>query len=156
MEDVKSAMLPVLESLAKAFMSEGEPLHRFMVRGAVAKGHLVHGCDALDCSTILKNNPDCPSRVLLGPVVAQVFHAERNAAPFGVWIDLSAREAKTSSPFWRWWLEKESGFEDGHRAALVTALESHFDWCLCHPAQSQYSKERLDHHRLLAREYFER
>jgi hypothetical protein len=155
-EELYGALKPMLVAFAKVFVDEQEPLHRFMVRGGLARGHVVHGRDAHECSTLLGKNPGVTDRILLGPAVCQAYSAEHSAAPFGVFVDQSARTVTDPCPFWRWWLPELEGFTATQRDALLKAIEVHLDWCATHPAQANYDDKRLEHHRVLAREYFEK
>lgn len=157
------ALDPILQTLrdvmietAGVFLAEQDGLKRYMIRGAIAFGDVVHGSSAINGLHAQQAQPVMVERVLLGLPTASAYKGESNAAPFGIFLDQTARNsAQTQFPFFKWWLPYRSAFRSHRKSALLNQIEAHLDWCLLHPIQSQYRPDRAELHRTLAREYFE-
>lgn len=154
---------PILQTLrevmietAGVFLAERNGMKRYMIRGAIAFGDVVHGSSAVLGLHAQQANPVMVERLLLGLPTALAYRGEANAAPFGIFIDQTARNAPSSQyPFFRWWLPRTASFNAARKKSLGEKIDKHLDWCLAHPIQTAYPKDRAEQHRLLAREYFE-
>lgn len=146
----------VLNETAILFMTEADGLQRYMIRGALAFGDVVHGHSAK--KGLHRNQPtkEMVGRVLLGNPTAVAHRGEGMASPFGLYVDQSARRMnRLMSPLYRWWLAPHFKTCVANKTFLVRKIEDHIDWCLAHPIQTSYKRDRADEHRVLAREYFE-
>lgn len=81
----------VFGRLASEFVETTEMRHRFLVRGALACGPVVHGFQLPEsASATLAAHPEYQSSVLLGLPMIQAYLAERLAPPFSVYVHESA------------------------------------------------------------------
>jgi len=152
----------VYRSLAMEFVSEDNPLYRFMVRGGVSFGPVIKQPDFADCSEVLAENEDYCKRIFLGITLSQSYDKEREAPPFGIVMDdsVSAFGMLGSRPFagvyWRWWnWDTKDGFDDiGLVKRLSESLTEYYAWCELHSYAIGYKPDRIADHRRLIAEYF--
>jgi hypothetical protein len=101
-----SFLRTVFKSVAEEFNATVEPHHRFMIRGGLAFGPVIHGRDVGQCATELQNNLPYSNSILLGMPMVQAHLSERDAPPFGVFVHESARvfaPDETEPLHWIWW-----------------------------------------------------
>lgn len=147
----------ILSKVGQEFLSTAEPLHRFIVRGALAFGPIVHGSnvpDAVDQGLV--GNDQYKSAIFLGMPVVQAYRGEHNAPPFGIFIHESARAfaPNGTEPFhhvWWKWVTPDVG---NVWNKLLERLNSHYEWCAERPNRLLYEASRIEVHRKLANEYF--
>jgi hypothetical protein len=148
-------MSHVLRTMAAEFLMV-ENKERSIVRGAVSYGPVILGRESKEGAEILKESDYC-HQILLGMPLLQAYVAERLAPPFGIYIRESARAfAPTDAEpfrtiFWRWWLIDKVALQVALQ--LPKKIEEYFDWCRNHAAEIEYSVDRIDAHRELARAY---
>jgi hypothetical protein len=147
----------VFSAIADEFVSTSDIHHRFLIKGAVAFGPVVHGRDIPQpVSNTLHNNADYRNAVLLGMSMVQAHLGERAAPPFGVFIHESARAfAPAGDQSFRhvWW----EWFRQHHQALaheLRQELKVYFDWCTVRSGAILYEPDRIDAHRKMAEQYF--
>lgn len=144
--------------LALTFLGEPQPFHRFLVRGAIAFGPLFHGSSLPDdISHVLKRHQYIRDSILMGIPMAQAYQGEREAPPFGIAAEASARafSPERDRPFrflWLDWFRHCSPSVDP--SAMLAKLEEYFEWHSNHTNLTAYDIKRIEHHRQLAREYF--
>jgi len=150
----------VLRRLAETFLQERTPWFRFLVRGCIAYGPLVDGRDiGADASRALASNTEYRDSILIGIPLAQAYRGEREAPPFGIFIDESARAfaAEREQPFsfiwWDWYSQVQPALD---AQAMHRALMDHFDWCKQYEVTIGYERDRIECHQRLADEYFDR
>jgi hypothetical protein len=147
----------VFSAIADTFVSTLEVFHRFIIRGAVAYGPVVHGDDVPQAaSAILHADPDYRDALLLGMPMVQSHLAESAAPPFGIFIHESARAFAPpgDQPFRQVWWE---WFRQQHQALateLRQELSAYFDWHAARSGSVLYDRERISAHRVLAEQYF--
>jgi hypothetical protein len=152
----------VYRRLAMEFVSEDNPLYRFMIRGGVSFGPVIKQPDFADCSEVLGENEDYCKRIFLGITLSQSYDKEREAPPFGIVMDdsVSAFGMLGSRPFagvyWRWWSwDSKDGFDDRSLVKrLSESLIEYYDWCELHSYAIGYKPDRIASHRRLISEYF--
>lgn len=156
----KEAMLDflrnVMSSVGQTFLETTEPLHRFIVRGALAFGPVVHGSqvpDAVDPGLV--GHDQYKSAILLGMPIVQANKAEGIAPPFGIYIHESARAFAPNGqqPFhhvWWKWVTPDVGHVWNN---LLQQLNAHYEWCLGRPNRLLYEASRISAHKQLANEY---
>lgn len=150
----------VFSGLAVEFISESEPLHRFMVRAGLAYGRIMKGRDAMQGSPVLASNERYCQRMLIGMPLTQAYSCEKSAAPFGLCLHESVRAfAPSGTPVlsgvhWKWWKYYNQPTDPELADLLGKALQDHLSWCADHVTTVQYGKEDIGRHRELAREYF--
>jgi hypothetical protein len=147
----------VLTDLAEGFIGEDVALHRFIVKGAIAFGPVIHGRDVpAECNRRLGENDNYRRQLLLGAPMVQAHESERLAPPFGVFVHESARtfsppDTEVFRNTWWPWLAGAAPL----RAQLWTRLNDHFQWCEDHSRQLLYEGERIKVHRAMAAEFFQ-
>jgi hypothetical protein len=147
-----------LRHLSETFLKEKTIHFRFLVRGAIAFGPVVHGrmIDS-NASWVLDRQCEVRDALLLGMPLAQAYSAESSAPPFGVAVDESARAfcPPGDRPFRFVWWDWFSSVEPPLVVAdMVGALKQYFQYQREHHHTTGYALERIDHHEQLAVEYF--
>lgn len=154
----------VFQQCAQTFIDtpQNEPLHRFMIRGALSYGPIIHGADVP--STAFRQaaapdpfgtRPDYKNSIMLGLPMVQAHECEQLAPPFGLYVHESARsfappgQQPLHHVWWRW-----TGINDAVWNNLPAAVDAHLEWCAQRPRALQYAADRIETHRQMAREYF--
>ena len=150
-----SALL--FSTLARLFIQTQDNGHRFLVRGAIAYGPIIHGSSVpgTACSAINTNKAYFDS-ILLGTPVVQSFAAENEAPPFGLFVHESARAFSPAGekPFVQRWLPWYRHSDAGNLvAALGDAMTNYFSWCQDRTGWIEYQPERLKQHRDMAEQF---
>ncbi len=157
------AMLNFLRSvfvaIAETFVNETENLHRFVVRGALAFGPVVHGTDVPPAAAAAFGSPagsDYKRAILLGMPMVQAHLAEKSAPPFGLFVHESARtfapdgDVPLHHVWWKW--INPSNYAVWN--LLPAALEVYFKWCHARSSSILYDANRIAVHEELAKQYF--
>lgn len=154
--DIKQFMRDVLETLARLFIDAAQDKHRFVVRGGLAYGPLIRGSALVAaCAPTLAQQPAYAGTLLLGMPVIQAHLGEREAPPFGIFVNESARAFAPASTFpfnEIWW----SWFDPTHHQLAVTlrtALLTYLDWCTSHAGPIAYEPARIVAHRAMVQQY---
>jgi hypothetical protein len=154
-------MSHIFGALANEFVSTEEMERRFLVRGALACGPVVHGSQIPDgASNTLRDYPGYKSSILLGLPVIQAFLGERSAPPFSIFVHESARAfAPEDRPpiqltWWRWFKTPNDGTWPGLATKLKQELCGYFEWCEKRSEEIGYKRERIKAHRELVDQYF--
>ena len=147
----------VFQQVAEEFNGETEQDHRFIIKGAVAFGPVVHGQEIpRGASRTMDDNVPYRDAVLLGLPMVQANTTEKWAPPFGIYVHESAR---TFSPrdvkplpyiWWKWKDSKTAPTWEKFRAEL----ECYYQWCTSGGGGSGYDPTRIQAHRNLALQYF--
>jgi hypothetical protein len=148
----------VFSHLADLFVSTPDIHHRFLVKGALAFGPVIHGSSLpAAASNTLDQNVPYRGAILLGIPMIQAHLGERNAPAFGLFVHESARAfaPPNQTPFKMvWW----TWFRPNHWQALARELrqelDQYFAWCLARAQTIGYEAERIEVHRRLAQQYF--
>jgi hypothetical protein len=150
----------VFSSIAVEFLSEVEPLHRFMVRAGLAYGPVIKGRNATQGSTVLAHHQTYCDRILIGMPLTQAYRSEKAASPFGIYLHESVRAfAPIGAPVlsgihWKWWKFYNQQSDPQLAADLEQALKAHLEWCTAHSTTVQYPKDDIARHLELVKEYF--
>jgi hypothetical protein len=147
----------VFKSVAEEFNTTVESHHRFMIRGGLAFGPVIHGHDVGQCAAELAAHLSYADSVLLGMPMVQAHLSERDAPPFGVFVHESARvfaPGGTDPLHWIWWKWKN---EDSSATwvSLKDHLTAHLDWCKARPQAILYSLDRIEAHQKMVEQYFQ-
>lgn len=158
-QSLLTTLTNALFCLGVTFLCETEPLHRFIVRGAVAYGPVIHGSANHGDNDVLRNAQDYRRAIILGLPLTNAHEAEQKASPFGIFIHESARLLSQSAIMrcvhWRWWRHVSAGTEHKDVARLLRdEVDKHLDWCLQHNTDILYEPDRIKSHQELARQYF--
>lgn len=158
-DQVLKLLKHTFRSLAINFILETDAEHHFMVRSCLSHGPLIEGLDIASANRILQSQSSHSKHMVLGPGVAGAYAGERNASPFGIWIDtpvrlypdIKDRIVSTHFPWWRYDTQPDDYLV---ARSLANALEDYFAWCEGHLSWILYPKEALERHRALAKDYF--
>lgn len=122
---MKRTLNTIFGKITDLFCNEETFEHKFIIRGSLAFGEVVDGCDISNdiCKEI---NEDTPYRntLLLGLPVAQAYENEHNAPPFGIYIHESARQFKNLQGRYYQWNNTENKI-----SLLGKKLEEYFQEC---------------------------
>lgn len=154
----------LLEECGQLFINTpvGQPLHRFIVRGALAYGPIIHGASvpntAVQAPGVAQNvfatNPSYKAAIMLGLPMVQAHECERQAPPFGIYVHESARsfappgQTPLHHVWWKW-----GGPGNPTWAALPAALTTHYAWCRQNARAIQYEADRIAVHEEMASQY---
>lgn len=147
----------VFESLANEFIAEKNPLHRFLLRGGLAYGPVIHGAGVgKEASDTLAENAAYRDAILLGMPMVQAHLSESSAPPFGVAVHESARAfappdtEPLHTAWWRWANNPKSK----PWSELEKPLLAHLDWFAQRSGPLAYAAERIATHRQMVQQYF--
>ena len=155
----RSATSLVMRILAATFLARDKQDRRFLVRGGIAYGRVLHGADIAKIHDDLESDPAYASCLALGIAIGQAFEAEKKAPPFGYYVDFTARstasenESPYISAFSRWWNVKTQSIE---AQKFGSQIENYFEYLESRRHELEYSEDRMKQHRNLAKEYFNR
>ena len=141
----------------------GEPLHRFIVRGALAYGPVIHGASVPNIAVqapgmapnVFATNQPYKAAIMLGLPMVQAHEWTRQAPPFGIYVHESARSfAPPGQPplhhvWWKWGAQGNPTW-----GALPAALTAHYVWCRQNARAIQYEADRIAAHEEMASQYF--
>lgn len=127
----------------------------FLVRGAIARGDLVHGrsitpqvCPHLSPNTTYKR------MLLFGLPMIQAYESEHSAPPMGVYIHESARSLDGfQGRFFSWWWSKAKK-HPRIAAAIGDRLTSYFNWCQDHSYSLKMEEGKTKQYLGQIRDYF--
>ena len=147
----------VFSEVAATFEAETEPRFRFLIRGALAYGRVVHG-ESLPAATshTLAGVPAYRDQILLGMPMVQAHLAEEGAPPFGIQVHESARTFAPAGaePLHDTWWTWDNAATHAVWVALLPALNEYFAWCEERFVRINYESDRIAAHRAMARQYF--
>ncbi|MGO9326418.1 MAG: hypothetical protein ACLP07_17825 [Terracidiphilus sp.] len=161
--------------LAREFINRPGTENMHMMRAGLAFGPTLHGADTHDEAFYGAHGgyettremfeqsslDDVRRHVLLSPAMKLAFDAERNAPPFGIFVDDSAKTypgltegtgGGFRSSLYQWWAGDEAAREIA--AKLYEQIEFYLDKSEVHSVGLQYPRERIQDHKKLATEYF--
>lgn len=155
--DMLGFLRTVYRQVADEFISATKPHHRFMIRGGLAFGPVIHGDTVGGCSPELKEKSNYANQILLGLPMVQAHLSERDAPPFGVFVHESARSFApegSDSLHWIWWCW-ENPESKNTWVQLGAKLKEHFNWCKERAQAIGYSEERIEVHKKMVAQYFQ-
>lgn len=144
-EDIEKIIVRVFSGIAELQIKEGNPRHRFIVRGSIAFGEVIHGHHVpYSASKVFETDLSYKNNILLGPAMISAYSGESQAAPFGVYIDDSA-VGRGFSADWKWYKSKAIKVKEGIQHELCEVVIDYFDSTLGDP--------KPEEHKRLAKEY---
>ncbi len=149
-EEMEKFIRKLFNSLSDTLIEEKNDYHRFLVKGSLAYGPIIHGKDIpASCSDCLKENNDYVESILLGIPMIQAAKGEREAPPFGIYCDESARisNPKFAHRWYKW-------FAKTRVPKVSRAVQSYFDYSKEHYFELDYPKEKIAEHEEKAKQYF--
>lgn len=144
--------------LARSFDERGRA-DRFLVRGGIAYGRVLHGESLAKLHDDLQIEQRYSRCIAIGAAIQQAHEAEGKAPPFGFYVDMTARSVASAfdspyiSTFDRWWRTRIRS-ERELATRFGTLLDQHFAYLATRRRESEYALDRLEEHRALAHEYF--
>lgn len=158
--ELGNVVADIYNRTAAIFLQEPCLARCFVIRGALAKGKILHGdtlqkrrptlkfnCAALSGSAVMQ-------QLMVGMPMIQAYVSERNAPPFGVYIHESAREyGKLQGCYYEWWRHVISGgmVDLVH---LKQKLDDYFAFCATKKYQLEMEETKIRRYRELVQEYF--
>lgn len=140
----------VFNSLGDTLINTEVDYHKFLVKGAVAYGPIIHGKDIpASCSRCLKKHEDYTKSILLGMPMIFASMGEKYAPPFGIYCDESVR--MISHEFAHRWYNWFTADKVSH---IACAVQSYFDYAREHYYELDYPKEKIEEHEEKAKQYF--
>jgi len=155
----------VFEQCADTFISTPttSSFHRFIVRGALAFGPVIHGHTVPNSAaqppgapaSIFTANANYKDSVLIGLPMVQAHLCEKLAPPFGLYVHESARSfaPQGQSPvhftWWRW-----GSHNNPYWSSLLRELRNHYQWCKQRAQAIEYEEDRIEAHEKMVNQYF--
>jgi hypothetical protein len=155
--DMLNFLRQVFEETADEFVQESEPLHRFVIRGALAFGPVIHGNQVTaTASNIFKNKSGYKDSILLGLPMVQAHESENQAPPFGLFVHESARSFAPPNvqPMHHVWWKWVNAPNTNLWQQMQNALVAHYQWCRANSESLLYPPDRIEIHKELASQYF--
>lgn len=148
-------------SMAHQFTNANIFYHLYMIKGAIAYGPIYHGRNiANDASYIFENSTNAVNykqSILLGMPMVLACQGEKDAPPFGLFVDESARNSPCPIPFkWYRWDSNyaiSSSFA-GIKNAFIEKVDKYYDCCTKCSASINYPLEKIQEHKALFNMYF--
>lgn len=142
--------------LSKIFVNEKKVEHRFVIRGAIAYGPIIHGNSVSKqcCRDLYEEKDGYKEKLLLGMPISQCYTSERDAPPFGIYVHESARAfGKLPYRFHSWWNIYEEE-EKKHMTKFTKAIVEYFEWCKKHKYSLEMKDEKIEQYKAMCAEYF--
>lgn len=145
----------ILHTLADEFINTQENRHKFVIKGALAYGPVVHGREIpQQASRSIASNPEYAKTLLLGMPMVQANGSEPLAPAFGIYVHESARSFSPTNeqPFRARWWHWESPTNPKLRD-LKKSLTDYYIWCSKRAGSLEYKPERINAHKLMMEHY---
>lgn len=149
-KEMASFIKKLFNSLGDTLIEEENDFHRFLIKGALAYGPVLHGNTIPDtCSKCFEENQSYVNSILLGIPMIQACKGEKEAPPFGIYCDESVRTASQEFAHrWYKWFSKTKA------PKVSRAVQSYFDYSKEHYFELDYSMEKIKEHEEKAKQYF--
>ena len=157
-QDMLTFLRELFSSIADEFINATRPEFRFIIRGALAYGPVIHGNSVpanISFSQAFQDNQLYKDSILLGLPMIQANQSEKNAPPFGIFVHESARSfAPQNQPpihhvWWKWGTQQNQNWN-----GLKQTLSQHFTWCKQHSSEILYDPIRIAAHEEMSNQYF--
>jgi hypothetical protein len=151
-EDMKKFIDSVMNRFANEIIAEEDDIHKFLVRGGLAYGPVIHGKDIpKESGKYIEQNQDYMNGLLLGMPMIRACLAEKNAPPLGIHCDETARipDRTFSFRWYHWW-----GTDSELIPNLKKSLHDYFDYYEKRYLKHNYTIDRLKEHREMCDHYF--
>ncbi|WP_339815219.1 hypothetical protein [uncultured Imperialibacter sp.] len=152
---LKRVIAETFTKLAELFSAEQNNRHRFLIKGSISFGPIIHGENVpADACSDLEKDLNYKKAILMGTPMIQAYSIEKLAPPFGVYIHESARtfaekgKARFSGKFYQW---SNTTF---NRSAFLKEIENYFQWTKKYSNAVGLEKAKSDYYLELAQEYF--
>jgi len=155
--DMLAFLRNMFQEVAQEFNDQPNNMYRFVIRGGLAFGPVVHGRTLpAPASNTLAANAAYRDHILLGIPMVQAHLSEAGAPPFGVFVHESARafapggSEPLHSIWWKWANNANQAVWD----ALRPNLQQYFQWYAERSAPLGYPADRIKVHQEMAQQYF--
>lgn len=156
LSEMAAALNRIMTCLAELFLSESNE-HRFVVRGAIAKGPLQQGCLLDDdvCPEITAN-AGYKDKLLFGMPMIQACSSETCAPPFGIYIHESARTVGgLQGRYFFWQRDTVVSKKEDLQGELKIELGSFFDWEKARHYYFNLAPTKFDEYHERVNEYYD-
>jgi hypothetical protein len=160
--DLRRAIGLAFVQFARDFIGGHGTQNKFMMRGGLAYGPVLHGKDIPE-EAFADAEPirETKRSILLSPAMVLAYRAESKAPPFGIYVDDSAKtfpqltrpeDKGFISNLYQWWRD------DADATAVARELYGQITFYLAkskvHSIGMGYDMDRIEAHEQLAAEYF--
>ena len=147
---MKTFINKLFYSLSNVLINENVDYHKFLIKGAIAYGPVIHGKDIpRSCSASFTKDQDYVDNILLGLPMIQASKGEKMAPPFGIYCDESVRIAsKEFAHRWYKWFSQSKG------KSVKSAIKKYFEYSKAHYYEIDYPLEKINEHMEKAEQYF--
>lgn len=149
-EDIEKIIVRIYSGIAELQIRESNPIHRFIIRGSIAYGEVIHGHNVpYSASKVFEIDLSYKNNILLGPSMISAYSGEGHAAPFAVFIDDSAVDHGSGKGFaqdWKWYNSRILKIRDGLSNELSQTVLDYF--------QLTTEDPKREEHKHLAKDYF--
>jgi hypothetical protein len=152
---MESIVSTVFQKIAVEFISETKNKHRFLIKGTISYGPIIHGEDvSKDACEGLAREDEYRKSILMGIPMIQAYLVERNAPPFGIFIHESARtfhepkRTRLSGKYYHWTKDKDL------RRNLLSSINDYFSWTENYSVSLNLEKSKSQYYKVVAEEYF--
>ena len=160
----KDAILKVISKIfflmAKQFLYEEKFFHLYMIKGAIAYGPIYHGKDIPDAANdIFKDSATANYKrsILLGIPMVLACQGEKNAPPFGLFVDETARNTLNPIPtkWYRWDFNRVNSNDFIKiKEAFIKKVNKFYACCEKSYMEIDYPLEKIQAHRAAFNMYF--
>lgn len=151
-EVMRNFVIQLFTRLAKVFLTTEKQENRYPIRGSLAYGPMISGNDINDSvNSELSNEKEYARNLLFGFPMVLAFNGERNAPPFGVYLDATVRipqNNELSGIWYRWCKDDALGKE------IECGLKSYFEWAKGKSIELMYDEERIAMHEKLTLQFW--
>lgn len=138
----------ILNNLSDIFIAEENLNHRFVVRGAIARGDIAHGCNiSNEICDIVASLDRYKNTVMMGLPMIQAYTSEHFAPPFGIYIHESARVPNALQGRFYAWCKNDK------KAKLRQKIDEYFEWCCSFHNYLEMDKMKIEHYKQMNKEH---
>lgn len=155
LDDMRAALDKIMTCLAEVFLSETNN-HRFVVKGALAKGIIQHGSKiSAEIAEDIAPRVGYKRHLLFGMPMIQAFISEKQAPPFGIYIHESARTVGgLQGRYYYWRRDVNFSTNASLQSQLKEELISFFDWGGKHCYYFELEESKFNEYQKRVKEYY--
>ncbi|MBO7616187.1 MAG: hypothetical protein J6T22_03175 [Bacteroidales bacterium] len=155
LDEMRATLDKIMTSLAEVFLAEKNN-HRFVVRGALARGPIQHGSKiSSEISADISPRVGYKQHLLFGMPMIQAFTSEKLAPPFGIYIHESARTVGGLQGRYYYWRRNEALSANVHlQSELKEGLISFFGWEKDRSFYYKLEKTKFEEYEKRVEEYY--
>lgn len=163
-ETLEDLIAEAFSTLAKMFIGGYGTKNKFMIRGGIAYGPVIHGEDISDDAFKgVEIEHSLKSAILLSPAMVAANKVETQAPPFGIYVDDSAKvlpvladpaDKGFISSLFQWWNRTRHEEYRPTATRLYEQINFYFKKAEAHSVGMNYNIDRIKAHKKIAEEYF--